>query len=85
MWKDLVKCYLYLYIYFNYSEKLSAKNIKLLMISMIKYQPNLRSQEFRGLKKFEDSLEMVLETRDNNEAWLHQRADAFIAALRKYI
>lgn len=52
---------------------------------MINYQPNLKSHEFRGLEKFRDSLDMALEMRDNNEIWLQQRSDAFVAALKKYI
>lgn len=67
------------------SEKLNARNIKVLLLAMINYQPNLKSHEFRGLEKFRDSLDMALEVRNNNEIWLQQRSDAFIAALKKYI
>lgn len=67
------------------SEKLNARNIKVLLLAMINYQPNLKSHEFRGLEKFKDSLDMALEMRDNNAKWLQQRSDAFIAALKKYI
>lgn len=52
---------------------------------MIRYQSNLKSDELRGLEKFEQSLDIALEMQENNEKWLQQRSDAFVAALEKYI
>lgn len=67
------------------SEHLKDKNIKVLLLAMIRYQSNLKSDELRGLEKFEQSLDIALEMQENNEKWLQQRSDAFVAALEKYI
>lgn len=69
------------------SDKLIAQQVKTLVLLLVESDTIKKEklQELKGLKKFEEPLDIALEMRKVNQNWLQKRAEDFIRVLTKYI